>query len=336
MSKVFLLGAKQAYDTSKQVVKENQIVIYHGMGAMQSRLVVYKVEYLNGSFIYHLIDTETRAFNTTDLLRPLHEQFGIGMYYNALEPEFMDPFEVFSLKNEADYKAKAEQEARQKEQERRAQLQAIGRERLQRIIPLDAKAIIIAELHKDESNSMTDYFGYRTENIIILGFSKHTKDLFSEMRKYASNFEETAFLAEENEEYEHREKYAGGEGYFLGKSRYSGWIVKKERLYGDRNQYIERYALIAGDEANICIRVQADNVHAASDTVTGDFIIVDYSEKALAVFGDTRPIKDQLLALGGRFNPKLSHNGGKEAGWIFSKSKENELQNLLTIKNVQQ
>jgi hypothetical protein len=63
-----------------------------------------------------------------------------------------------------------------------------------------------------------------------------------------------------------------------------------------------------------------------------DFLIVDYSQKALAVFGDTRPIKDQLKALGGRFNPKLTHEGEKKAGWIFSKSKEQEIRNLLTIK----
>ena len=70
----------------------------------------------------------------------------------------------------------------------------------------------------------------------------------------------------------------------------------------------------------------------SSATATGDFLIVDYSQKALAVFGDTRPIKDQLKALGGRFNPKLTYNGKKQAGWIFSKSKERELRNLLTIK----
>jgi hypothetical protein len=63
-----------------------------------------------------------------------------------------------------------------------------------------------------------------------------------------------------------------------------------------------------------------------------DFLIVDYSQKALAIFGDTRPIKDQLKALGGRFNPKLTHNEKKQAGWIFSKSKEQEIRNLLTLK----
>ena len=153
------------------------------------------------------------------------------------------------------------------------------------------------------------------------------------MLNYAANFEGTAYLSEEKEEYEHREKYTGGSGYYLGKSKYSGWIIKKERLWGTREQFFERYALTVGDEANICVNIKTEKPqHAATKTVTGDFIIVDYSEKALAVFGDTRPIKNQLTAIGGRFNAKLTRDGVKTAGWVFSKTKEQELRNLLTIK----
>jgi hypothetical protein len=244
----------------------------------------------------------------------------------------MDSFEVAILRSEAENNAKAEHEAEQKEQERSEQLQAIGRERLKTLIPEDAKAIIIAEERRDESDRMTDYYGYGTDRTVILGFSKHTKDLFSEMRKYAVNFEGTTYLAEENKDYEHREKYSMGAGYYLGESKYSGWIVKKEAFYGNHERLIERYALIAGEEHNICVKSKTTKATVAPETITGDYIIVDYSEKALAVFGDTRPVKDDLKALGGRFNPKLSYNGGKNAGWIFSKSKESELRNLLNIK----
>ena len=58
---------------------------------------------------------------------------------------------------------------------------------------------------------------------------------------------------------------------------------------------------------------------------TGHFRIVDYSEKALAVYGDTKEIKEQLKQLGGRFNSRLRDG----AGWIFSKSKADQLQALL-------
>lgn len=95
------------------------------------------------------------------------------------------------------------------------------------------------------------------------------------------------------------------------------------------------YALTAGDEANICVKLQATDAKTVPETVTGNFVIVNYSEKALAVFGDTKAVKDELKALDGRFNPKLTHEGTKKAGWIFSKSKEQELNNLLTIKRLQ-
>lgn len=51
----------------------------------------------------------------------------------------------------------------------------------------------------------------------------------------------------------------------------------------------------------------------------GAFKIVDYSEKAFAVVGDTREIKDILKQHGWRFNPSLTVDGSKCAGWIFSK-----------------
>lgn len=53
--------------------------------------------------------------------------------------------------------------------------------------------------------------------------------------------------------------------------------------------------------------------------------IIDYSEKALAVIGETKAVKEQLKQLGGRFNPRLSCG----AGWIFSKKRETELRALI-------
>ena len=55
--------------------------------------------------------------------------------------------------------------------------------------------------------------------------------------------------------------------------------------------------------------------------------IIDYSEKAIAVVGDTRAIKETLKTLGGKFNRHLSCG----AGWIFSKTKEATLREALNI-----
>ena len=46
---------------------------------------------------------------------------------------------------------------------------------------------------------------------------------------------------------------------------------------------------------------------------------VDYSEKSFVVFGDTKPIKDELKKLTGRFNGRLTINGKTQAGWVFAK-----------------
>lgn len=47
----------------------------------------------------------------------------------------------------------------------------------------------------------------------------------------------------------------------------------------------------------------------------GVYNVVDYSEKAWAIYGDTKPLVDKLKSMGGKFNGKL--RGG--AGWIVSK-----------------
>lgn len=105
--------------------------------------------------------------------------------------------------------------------------------------------------------------------------------------------------------------------------------------YFDTNFYL---SIKVGDEYKVVepkakkSSVKAEKVEEAKEveavTVEG-LDIVDYSEKAIAVFGDTKAIKDQLKELGGRFNPSLNYNGEKRAGWIFSKRKADEVRELL-------
>lgn len=60
--------------------------------------------------------------------------------------------------------------------------------------PAWAKAAIVAELEHDESDSMSDYFATRTFRRVFLAWSAHARDLFSETRKAAATFAETAHL----------------------------------------------------------------------------------------------------------------------------------------------
>lgn len=62
-------------------------------------------------------------------------------------------------------------------------------------------------------------------------------------------------------------------------------------------------------------------------------LMVDYSEKAIAVIGETAQVKDELKAMGGRFNRNLMVEGERVAGWIFSKSKTAEVSDFIRKQN---
>ena len=58
--------------------------------------------------------------------------------------------------------------------------------------------------------------------------------------------------------------------------------------------------------------------------------IIDYSEKAFAVVGDTKAVKESLKKMGGRFNGKLSCG----AGWIFSNKMREEVERFISSGEV--
>ena len=168
MTKVHLLGANRSYDRDIQTVSVNQIVVLEGYAG--GSYVVYDVTHNQRGFTYHLVHTRTYDFNTSDLIRPLSEKFGIGIYYDSENPTFSDPLETATLLSKAKEK-KAEEERKAKEaREEHERISKIGAVRLRPLIPSDAKAVIIGELRVSECDSYTDYYDYRTERIVILGF----------------------------------------------------------------------------------------------------------------------------------------------------------------------
>jgi len=96
--------------------------------------------------------------------------------------------------------------------------------------PKVAKALVIAEYEVDESDTMTDYFHQRREQLHVLSWSAHTRDLFSEMRKHAGNFSGTEHLAAFNRGDERREKHSMGKGFYLKHGYGDGWTVSKLTL----------------------------------------------------------------------------------------------------------
>lgn len=111
--------------------------------------------------------------------------------------------------------------------------------------------------------------------------------------------------------------------------------------YFDTNFYIhievsDEYKVIEPKAKKSSIKTEKAEEAKEMEAVTVEGLeMVDYSEKTIAVFGDTKAIKEQLKELGGRFNPSLNYNGEKRAGWIFSKKKADEVRNLMASEKVE-
>lgn len=338
MTKIYSLFAGTTTDTEVKAVGVNQVIQMQGYS--YDRYVVHKITHNEYGYHYHLINLRTFDMQQSEIIKPLSQEFGIGMYYDENNIQFMTDEEVAELYAKAQEKKVNQIEKEREEEKQREAVRVIGRQRLNDNLPEDAQAIIVARLKQDKSDLQTDYYASKTIRSVILGFSKHKRDLFSEMRKHASNFEGTAYLAEYNEEYEHREKYSMGNGFYLGESYYRGWIIVKEPI-DKREQTIQEFADIAGCPNGIQIKSkqrakekqQAQPITQFVEPSNLTFEIVDYSEKAIALFGDTKEIKDLLKAMGGKFNPRLTHNDEKQAGWIFSKLRRDELEMVLKLNN---
>lgn len=71
----------------------------------------------------------------------------------------------------------------------------------------------------------------------------------------------------------------------------------------------------------------------SAENQTGNISVIEYSDKAVAIVGEgTKKIKDELKKIGAKFNFRLSCG----AGWIYPKSRINELTALLSSLSQQQ
>ncbi len=293
-------------------IKPGQLFRFLGYGyEMQIKYVCYDISTNSWGTTYKVVDIKEKSFSTVEHPRLVSEKFGIGTYYN--EGEVMGEDELSNLLIEVAQLEKQRVADKEQAEKKANTAQATAIEAGSKIlpsIPEGVKALIIAELMEDDSDTMSDYFASHSTKVIILAFSTHTRDLFPEMRKAALNCPDTAYLATEGEE--HREKYSMGEGYYIG-ARRSGWRISK-LIIRNEESVLKKLQQAAGEGRYFIkeeTRQQVNPVSAAPGSVE----ILDYSEKAFAVVGDTKPIKDILKNLGGKWNSHLKCG----AGWIFSK-----------------
>lgn len=104
--------------------------------------------------------------------------------------------------------------------------------------------------------------------------------------------------------------------------------------YFDTNFYLsievsDEYKVIEPKAKKSSVKPENEEAKEVEAVTIEGIEVVDYSEKAIAVFGDTKAIKGQLKEIGGRFNPSLNYNGEKRAGWIFSKKQADKVKELI-------
>ena len=99
--------------------------------------------------------------------------------------------------------------------------------------PAWAKCLIVAELENDETDLQSDFHGSSTVRSIALCYSKHSRNLFPEMRKAAKLLPRLSKTTPIDEWTENRQNYSMGGGTFLSEyeyGRYSGWKIRKVSL----------------------------------------------------------------------------------------------------------
>lgn len=148
-------------------------------------------------------------------IAPISETEAAGLYSDALEKRAQQTIDRQKASEAADARA--------------AELQI----QIDAIRPAWAVCPLVAELEIDDCDSQSDYFNTKTAKTVLIGWSKHERDLFPEMRKAAATYAETAGLATAPASAEHREKYSMGSGYYLkAENCYStGWKVQKKSHY---------------------------------------------------------------------------------------------------------
>lgn len=57
--------------------------------------------------------------------------------------------------------------------------------------------------------------------------------------------------------------------------------------------------------------------------------VVDYSSQSIVIVGDTFSLKDKIKELGGTFSKSLTVEGNKVPGWVFPKTKKQEIDTFI-------
>jgi len=176
-----------------------------------------------------------------------------------------------------------------------------------------------AKPYFDKANEYIEKLGYTKQTvklfdglIVLVGISvvKESFDIIYKFRKYTKSKAEKKFRFINNE--------YKNEIPEIMEFVYNGYSSNKS----DKTEITAFVKNTNKPTTNSLKEVEKPKVN------NSDIRIVEYSEKSFAIIGNTKPIKDILLQLGGKYNRYLTVG----IGWIFSNKKKNEVMNRLNIQ----
>lgn len=261
----------------------------------------------------------SNPFNNLDkYCRPISEKFGIGFYYDldaprATEEEISQAIERANqfLKEEEEEKTRAEEESKRAREEVIKKYGAIYDQPSGKYM---TDAVLVAKhIRQDLTNAFPGQkFSVRKADYSTIHIEWTDGPTRDEVEQIAGKHERICTRDRWNDDL---------------------WDYKDTAftsVFGGVDD-IFYYRETAPENKNVSLYTKPEpkqNKTTDTETIGAKGIqIIDYSEKAIAIVGDTRAIKDTLKTLGGRFNAHLTCG----AGWIFSKAKESTLREALNI-----
>ena len=259
----------------------------------------------------------SNPFNSLDeYSRPISEKFGIGFYYDLDAPRATDEEIAQAIERANKFiKEREEEKNRAEEESKRAREEVIKK---------------YGAIFDQPSGK------YMTDAVLV---AKHIRqDLANAFPGQKFSVRKTDYSTihiewKDGPTREEVEQITGKHERICSRDRWNDDLWEHNdtaftSVFGGVD-YIFYYRETAPENKNVSLYTKPEPKQSepAKAIKTKGIQLINYSEKAVAIIGDTRAIKDTLKTLGGRFNARLTCG----AGWIFSKAKESTLRNALNI-----
>lgn len=273
--------------------EDERRVIYEILGHGE-----YKSVRLDGSDIEH-----------ESMIRPYTEKFGIGVYYN--EGEKMEVSLIPALVAQA-------------KENSRIRTEKIEADLIIERAEAEKKKAFLSQYTRADKRQTTKLI---KKHILSLSPTISKVEVTSDSYSGGDSCHVTYYAPFEVEEAESFIKSLQ-EGHFNGMEDIYEYDKEAAEVIIENHILVKyKYTSARHEEAEAPeIKEVAESANVEPLTVEpGKIQVIEYGQ-GLAVVGDTKPIKDKLKALGGRFNFRLTCG----AGWVFKKSDLQKLQTALS------